>query len=90
MTYKQHSHYKNQPLTKFYKRINKFLAQAAEAKYTVFVGGSEVTDWHLTLKTAETVCNFYKRQGYNDVAIVDTESNEQITTTTGRQFPAAN
>lgn len=66
------------------------MGQAAEAKYTVFVGGSEVTDWHLTLRTAETVCNFYKRQGYDDVAIVDVKSNEQITTTTSRQFPAAN
>jgi phage-related protein len=66
------------------------VVQAAEAKYTVFVGGSEVTDWHLTLNTAEIVCNFYKRQGYDDVAIVDVKTDKQITTTTSRQFPAAN
>lgn len=59
------------------------MVQAAEAKYTVFVGGSEVTDWHLTLKTAEIVCNFYKRQGYDDVAIVDTKSNLEVTTKQG-------
>ena len=59
------------------------MGQAAEAKYTVFVGGSEVTDWHLTLKTAETVCNFYKRQGYDDVVIVDTKSNLEVTTKQG-------
>lgn len=59
------------------------MVQAAEAKYTVFVGGSEVTDWHLTLKTAEAVCNFYKRRGYDDVAIVDTKSNLEVTTKQG-------
>lgn len=59
------------------------MVQAAEAKYTVFVGGSEVTDWHLTLKTAEIVCNFYKRRGYDDVAIVDTKSNLEVTTKQG-------
>ena len=59
------------------------MVQAAEAKYTVFVGGSEVTDWHLTLKPAEAVCNFYKRRGYDDVAIVDTKSNLEVTTKQG-------
>lgn len=54
-----------------------------DARYTVFVGGSEVTDWVVTLKTARDVFRFYEGQGYDDVAIVDTKSDLPVATKQG-------
>jgi len=51
-----------------------------DARYTVFVGGVEVTDWLVTLKTARIVSRFYEEQEYDDVAIVDTKSDLPVTT----------
>lgn len=51
-----------------------------DARYTVFVGGAEVTDWLVTLKTARVVSRFYEDQEYDDVVIVDTISNTPVTT----------
>lgn len=52
-----------------------------EARYTVFVGGIEVTDWLVTLNTAMVVVRFYEEQGHDDVAIVDAKSDLSTTTT---------
>ena len=46
-----------------------------EARYTVFVGGTEVTDWLVTLDTARVVVRFYEAQGHDDVVIVDAKSD---------------
>ena len=54
-----------------------------DLRYTVFVGGSEVTDWLVTLKTARVVSRFYEEQGYDDVVIVDTKSDLPVTTKQG-------
>ena len=54
-----------------------------DARYTVFVGGSEVTDWVVTLKTARDVFGFYEEQGYDDVVIVDTKSDLPVATKQG-------
>jgi len=54
-----------------------------DARYTVFVGGVEVTDWLVTLKTARIVSKFYEEQEYDDVAIVDTKSDLPVTTKQG-------
>ena len=51
-----------------------------EARYTVFVGGTEVTDWLVTLDTARVVVRFYEEQGHDDVAIVDAKSDLSTTT----------
>lgn len=51
-----------------------------EARYTVFVGGTEVTDWLVTLDTARAILGFYEEQGHDDVAIVDTKSDLPVTT----------
>ena len=51
-----------------------------EARYTVFVGGTEVTDWLVTLDTARVVLGFYEEQGHDDVAIVDAKSDLSTTT----------
>lgn len=50
-----------------------------EARYTVFVGGIEVTDWLVTLDTARVVVRFYEGQGHDDVAIVDAKSDLSVT-----------
>lgn len=52
----------------------------SEARYTVFVGGTEVTDWLVTLDTARVVFGFYEEQGYDDVVIVDAKSDLPVTT----------
>ena len=54
-----------------------------DLRYTVFVGGSEVTDWLVTLKTARVVSRFYEEQGYDDVVIVDTKSDLPVATKQG-------
>ena len=54
-----------------------------DLRYTVFVGGSEVTDWLVTLKTARVVSSFYEEQGYDDVVIVDTKSDLPVTNKQG-------
>lgn len=51
-----------------------------DARYTVWVGGVEVTDWLVTLKTAKIVSRFYKEQKYDDVVIVDTKSDIPVIT----------
>lgn len=48
-----------------------------DARYAVFVGGTEVTDWLVTLKTARLVSRYYEDQRYDDVVIVDTKSDHQ-------------
>ena len=54
-----------------------------DARYTVFVGSTEVTDWLVTLKTAKVVSRFYENQKYNDVVIVDTKSDLPVATKQG-------
>ena len=54
-----------------------------DLRYTVFVGGGEVTDWLVTLKTARVVSRFYEEQGYDDVVIVDTKSDLPVTNKQG-------
>jgi len=51
-----------------------------DARYTVWVGGVEVTDWLVTLKTAKIVSRFYEEQKYDDVVIVDTKSDIPVIT----------
>ena len=51
-----------------------------DARYTVFVGGTEVTDWLVTLDTARVVLRFYEEQGHDDAIIVDTKSDLPVTT----------
>jgi len=51
-----------------------------DARYTVWVGGVEVTDWLVTLKTARVVSRFYEEQEYDDVVIIDTKSDLPVTT----------
>jgi len=51
-----------------------------DARYTVWVGGFEVTDWLVTLKTARVVSRFYEEQEYDDVVIIDTKSDLPVTT----------
>jgi len=46
--------------------------------YTVFVGGAEVNDHLLTWGEAVLLSQSYDVQGYDDVAIVDTNTNEQV------------
>lgn len=53
------------------------------AQYTVFVGGTEVTDWLVTLNMAKVVSRFYENQKYDDVVIVDTKSDLSIATKQG-------
>ena len=38
-------------------------------KYTVWVGGTEVTDHFVTYASAKNILNTYKGQGYDDVII---------------------
>lgn len=38
-------------------------------KYSVLVGGVEVTDYHVTKKEAEDIARQYKKEGYDDVKI---------------------
>ena len=40
-----------------------------EEKYSVWVGGCEVNVEYLTLDEAETLAEFYKTNGYDDVVI---------------------
>lgn len=47
-----------------------------ERKYTVFVGGGEVNDHLLTWGGAVLLSQSYRVQGYDDVAIVDVNTNE--------------
>lgn len=49
-----------------------------ERKYTVFVGGAEVNDHLLTWGQAVLLSQSYDVQQYDDVAIVDTNTNEQV------------
>lgn len=51
-----------------------------DARYTVFVGGTEVTDWLVTLKTARIVSRYYEEQEYDDVVIVNTKSDLPVVT----------
>jgi len=46
--------------------------------YTVFVGGAEVNDHLLTWGEAVLLSQSYDAQGYDDIAIVDTNTNEQV------------
>lgn len=47
-----------------------------EQKYTVYVGGSEVNDHLLTWGGAVLLSQSWRLRGYDDVAIVDTNTNE--------------
>lgn len=38
-------------------------------KYTVWVGGTEVTDHFVTYTTAKSILDGYTKQGYDDVVI---------------------
>lgn len=38
-------------------------------KYTVWVGGTEVTDHFVTYTTAKNILDGYTKQGYDDVVI---------------------
>jgi len=49
-----------------------------ELRYTVFVGGAEVNDWHLSWGQAVLLSQSYEVQGYDDVAIVCLETNEKV------------
>ena len=54
-----------------------------DARYTVFVGGTEVLDWLVTLKTARIVSRYYEEQENDDVVIVDTKSDLPVATKQG-------
>lgn len=43
-------------------------------QYTVFVGGMEVNDFSLNISDAERVRQYYLKQGYDDVQIVELET----------------
>ena len=46
-----------------------WLESLAEDKYSVWVGGAEVNDRHLTKEEARNVARKYKDDGYDDVVI---------------------
>jgi len=41
--------------------------------YTVWVGGTEVTDWALDLREAQEIAEKYRDDGYDDVAVEELE-----------------
>jgi hypothetical protein len=45
------------------------LKMSSEKRWAVWVGGIEVNDYLLTKDQAERVANFYREDGYDDVAI---------------------
>lgn len=45
-----------------------------DTQYTVFVGGMEVNDFSLNLSDAKQVRQYYLKQGYDDVQIVELET----------------
>lgn len=45
-----------------------------DTQYTVFVGGMEVNDFSLNISDAERVRQYYLKQGYDDVQIVELET----------------
>lgn len=45
----------------------------ATTKYTLYVGGIEVTDEYLTKEEAEILYDIYVGEGYDDVEIVEVE-----------------
>jgi len=47
-----------------------------DRRYTVYVGGSEVNDHLLTWGGAVLLSQSWRINGYDDVAILDTETNE--------------
>lgn len=52
-----------------------------DTQYTVFVGGIEVNDFSLHLSDAKRVCQYYLKQGYDDVQIVETETGRDYVCT---------
>jgi hypothetical protein len=38
-------------------------------EWTVWVGGSEVTDFYVTETEARTIAEMYRRMGYDDVSL---------------------
>lgn len=42
-------------------------------KYTIYVGGVEVSDYYLTKTIAEQVANNWRDMGYDDVYVVEVE-----------------
>ena len=42
-------------------------------KYTIYVGGVEVSDYYLTKTIAEHVANNWRNMGYDDVYVVEVE-----------------
>ena len=47
-----------------------------EKKFTVWVGGSEVNDYLLTLQEAEDLAKEYEMDGYDDVIIEDVSDED--------------
>lgn len=45
--------------------------------YTVFVGGTEVSDHYLTKEDAKILAQSYIDDGYTDVKIVNTEEDKK-------------
>ena len=50
-------------------------------KYTVWVGGTEVTDHFVTYTTAKNILDGYTQQGYDDVVIQSRRQNVKNITT---------
>ena len=46
-------------------------------KYTVWVGGTEVSDYYLDKVKAEQLANKYKSEGYDDIKIQIVIQNER-------------
>jgi hypothetical protein len=42
-------------------------------RYTVWVGGGEVTDYYVDLETAKRIANHWLSEGYDDVSVEEIE-----------------
>ena len=47
--------------------------EGSAVRYTIYVGGVEVSDYYLTKTIAEHVANNWRDMGYDDVYVVEVE-----------------
>lgn len=68
--------YKGQIVTASSKEEAKVIA---DSKYTVWVGGTEVTDKKLTKSEAEKLAKKYEKDGYDDVVVEEVTASSKET-----------
>lgn len=49
---------------------------ALDLVWSVFVGGTEVNDYYLTLSQAEELADDYEEDGYDEIYLVSTDGEE--------------